>query len=184
MNNFKAFTSSEMRNHMTPPESRLKYLAWLEYKKILAGTKDFYGGKRLLGVTDKGTPIYVTLSINKETLDMHLALTHTMDTIRKSELCPRRVTVGSNEAAPNLDHAMRPASKTDMGEVTQRTLDYIEDLININESKIYYENGKCTTLMFMKAAHCIYEGSHEKGKIRWIDVMKAWNLPKGQYFTV
>ena len=45
---------------------------------------------------------------------MHLALTHTIDTIRKSELCPRRVTIGANEAAPNLDHAMRPASKIDM----------------------------------------------------------------------
>ncbi len=184
MNQFKAFTSNEMRNHMTPPESRFKYLAWLEEKKDLAANTDFYGGKRLLGVTHTGTPIYATLSINKETLDMHLALTHTIDTIRKSELCPRRVTIGANETAPNLDHAMRPASKTDMGEVTQRTLDYIEDLININESKIYYENGKCTTLMFMKAAHCIYSGSHEKGKIRWIDVMEAWNLPKGQYFTV
>ena len=36
---------------------------------------------------------------------------------------------------PNIEHAMRPATKVDHGEVTQRTLDYIEQLITLNEVK-------------------------------------------------
>ncbi len=183
-NNFKAFTTNEQRMHTTVPENRLKYIAWLQEKKDLAAETDFYGGKRLLGTTEQGNPIYVTLSINKSTKDMHLALTHTMDTIRKSNLCPRRITVGANEAAPNLDHSMRPTTKSDNGEVTQRTLNYIEELIHLNESKIHYDNNKCTTGMFMKASNAIYEGSAEQGKFRWVDVMQTWDLPKGNYFTV
>jgi hypothetical protein len=178
------FAKSEYINHITPNESKLKFRKWEKKKIKLAESFDKFGGKRLLGVTDNGTPIWVSYSIDKKTLTCDIALSHSMDTIRKSKLCPRRVTVATGENFTRIDNAMRTASKSDHGEVTQRTLDYIEKLISYNESKIYYEDNKCTTSMFMKISNAIYEGSPENLRVRWTDVMKAWNMPTGKYFNI
>lgn len=178
------FASATELYHVTPDATRIKWYEWLNEKITEADKANTFGGKRLLGVTDKGNPMWVTMTIERDTLEMTITLTHELDTIRKSKLCPRKVTVGNNEKIPNIEHAMRPATKIDHGEVTQRTLDYIEQLITLNESQIHYTNGKCNSLMFLKAAHCIYNGSPDKGKFRAQDIMKTWNLPKGSYFII
>ena len=178
------FVSASELYHITPDTTRVRWYEWLNEKITEAEKANTFGGKRLLGVTDKGNPIWVTMTIKRDTLDMNIKLSHELDTIRKSKLCPRGIRIGNNEKIGNIEHAMRPATKTDHGEVTQRTLDYIEKLIMFNESKIHYTNGKCNSLMFMKAAHCIYNGSPEKGKFRAQDVMKTWDLPKGSYFII
>jgi len=178
------FASKEAIYHITPNESTLKFRRWVKKKIKLADSLDKFGGKRLLGVTDTNTPIWVSYSIDRETLTCDIALSHSIDTIRKSKLCPRRITVATGENFTRLDHAMRPASKTDHGEVTQRTLDYIEKLMFYNESKVYYEDNKCTTGMFMKISNAIYEGSPENLRVRWTDIMKAWNMPRGKYFNI
>ena len=184
MNNFKKFASTEERYHVSPDATRVRWYECINEKITEADNASTFGGKRLLGTTDKGNPMWVTMTINRDTLDMKIELSHDMKTIRKSNLCPRKVTVGNNETMPRLDHAMRPATKQDHGAVTQRTLDYIQKLINFNESKIHYTNGKCNSLMFLKTAHCIYNGSTEKGKFRARDLLDSWNLPKGSYFIV
>ena len=184
MNTFNKFASKTDIYHVTPDATRVRWYAWLDEKKTEADNASTFGGKRLLGVTDKGNPMWVTMTINKNTLDMKINLSHDMKTIRKSKLCPKKITVGNNENAPKLDMAMRPATKQDHGEVTQRTLDYIEQLIDMNESKIHYTKGQCNSLMFLKTAHCIYNGSPDKGKFRAQDVLSTWNLPKGSYFIV
>ena len=184
MNNFKKFSSTKERYHVSPDATRVRWYEWINEKITEADNASTFGGKRLLGVTDKGNPIWVTMTIERDTLEMYISLSHDMKTIRKSNLCPRKVTVGNNETMPRLDHAMRPATKQDHGAVTQRTLDYIQKLIDFNESKIHYTNGKCNSLMFLKTAHCIYNGSTEKGKFRARDLLDTWNLPKGSYFIV
>ena len=184
MNNFKKFSSVKERYHVSPDATRVRWYEWINEKITEADNASTFGGKRLLGITDKGNPIWVTMTIKRDTLDMKIELSHDMKTIRKSNLCPRKVTVGNNETMPRLEHAMRPATKQDHGAVTQRTLDYIQKLIDFNESKIHYTNGKCNSLMFLKTAHCIYNGSTEKGKFRARDLLDSWNLPKGSYFSV
>jgi len=180
---YTKFATKQQREFTTDVSSKFRHRKWVEEKVQLAETLTKFGGKRLLGVTDKDQPIYVRYNIDKDTLDIKISLTHSMDTIRKSKLCPRRV-VGSENESINIQHAMRPKGKTDHGEVTQRTLDYIEKLMSYNESKIYYEDNKCTTGMFMKIANAIYEGSPENLRVRWTDVMKAWDMPKGKYFNI
>lgn len=184
MNNFKKFSSLKERNHVSPDATRVRWYEWINEKITEADNASTFGGKRLLGVTDKGNPIWVTMTIERDTLEMYISLSHDMKTIRNAKLCPRKITVGNNETMPRLDHAMRPATKQDHGEVTQRTLDYIQKLIDLNESKIHYTNGQCNSLMFLKTAHCIYNGSTEKGKFRARDLLDSWNLPKGSYFIV
>jgi len=178
------FASKEAVYYKTPKESTQRFKRWTNKKIKLAASLDRFGGKRLLGVTDNNTPIWVSYSIDRETLTCDITLSHSMNTIRKSKLCPRRITVATGENFTLIDNAMRPTSKPDHGEVTQRTLDYIEKLMSCNESKIYYEDNKCTTGMFMKISNTIYEGSPDNLRVRWLDVMKAWNLPKGKYFNI
>ena len=139
------FASRTELYHITPDATRIRWYEWLEEKATEADKANTFGGKRLLGVTDKGNPMWVTMTIERDTLKMTIKLTHELDTIRKSKLCPRKIEVGNNEKIPNIEHAMRPATKTDHGEVTQRTLDYIEQLITLNESQIHYTKGKCNS---------------------------------------
>ena len=181
---FQAFPNAKERQALTPNEANYKFRLWSANKEKLASEANTFGGRRLLGVTDKNKPIWLSFHIDRETLDISMKLSHDMDTIRKSKLCPRGIRLATGEQLYNLEHAMRPALKTDHGEVTQRTLDYIEKLITLNESQIHYTKGKCNSLMFLKAAHCIYNGSPDKGKFRAQDVMKTWDLPKGSYFII
>jgi len=180
---YTKFATKQQREYTTDVSSKLQHRKWVEEKVELAETLTKFGGKRLLGVTENNQPIYVRYNIDKDTLDIKISLTHSMDTIRKSKLCPRRV-VGSENESIDIKLAMRPASKTDHGEVTQRTLDYIEKLIDKSETDYYRVNGKCSSLLFMYISNCIYGGSHEPGKVRWMDISKGWNLPSGEYFTV
>jgi|TARA_B100000073_G_scaffold337404_1_gene333289 hypothetical protein len=156
----------------------------IEYNKKMAENADAldtFGGKRLLGLTKNNVPIYVKYVIDRETLTVDISLTHTMDVIRKSELCPRGVYLGLNESI-NLDHAMRPKTKKDHSEVTQRTLDYLEKIMEKNSINYYKVNKKTTSLMFMYISNSIYPGNTDK--CRWRDIVQVWKLPKGKYFII
>jgi len=183
MNNFKAFATKEERNGTTDNSAKLRRRTWVKEKIALAKTIKSFGGKRLLGVTDNNVPIYAKYKFNRDTLDIKISLTHSEDNIRKANLCPRRVT-GELKDSINIDHAMRPATKKDNGEVTQRTIDYILKLIDKSEMESYRKNKQITTLMFMYISNCIYAGSSEPGKVRWMDISEGWQLPKGKYFTL
>jgi hypothetical protein len=176
------FATKDQLYHVTPKESRLSFVAWLKDKETIASKATKFGGKRLLGTTDKGKPIYVSFNLDRESLQLEIKLTHDISTIRKSNLCPRSVHVAHGETV-NIQHEMRPPAKKGLpGEVTQRTLDYIDKLMSYNESKIHYIDNKISKLLFMKISHCIYPGNPDK--FRWMDVMKTWELPEGEYFTV
>ena len=176
------FAVKEQLYHVTPDKSKADFRLWLKEKENSAIKATKYGGKRLLGTTDKGKPMYVSFNLDKESLQLEIKLTHDMNTIRKSNLCPRNVHASNGESI-NLNHAMRPPSKKGLpGEVTQRTLDYIDKLMLFNESKLHYKDNKITKGLFMKISNCIYPGNTDK--FRWVDVLKTWDLPNGEYFTV
>ena len=86
---------------------------------------------------------------------------------------------------PDVKQQMTSLKKNAGGVVTIRTLIYISKLISIIESKHYkaYTKNKPTSLLFQYTASIIYEGDIEKD-IRWTDVVKFWDLPSGEYFTV
>lgn len=179
------FATKNELYHVTPPPAKAAFRAWTKEKERLASVADVYAGRRLLGVTDKNRPIWVSFSIDKETLHIDIKLSHDMDTIRNSKLCPRRVTLAAGEQLHSLDNAMRPAQKKDHGEVTQNTLNYLEKVVDmVTSGTMGKEKGKCTSSLFMIVSNLIYEGSAEHGKFRWRDVMTEWDLPKGEYLTV
>lgn len=182
---YKTLVKNEQAHASTSMTSKKAFRDWNDKKKELARQADKYGGRRLLGVTDKNVPIWASFTIDKETLQIKVKLSHDMDTIRKSKLCPRRVTLATNETLLSLDNEMRPAPKKSHGEVTLNTLNYLEKVMSIVDSPtIGKEKGKCTTSLFMIVSNLIYEGSTEGDKFRWHDVMDTWNMPKGKYLTV
>ena len=73
-NTFKAFASKEARDATTDLSDREKFRAWEQSKKDLAKTINKFGGKRLLGLTDKDVPIWASYTIDKETLDLKVIL--------------------------------------------------------------------------------------------------------------
>lgn len=183
-NTFKAFASKEARDATTDLSDREKFRAWEQSKKDLAKTINKFGGKRLLGLTDKDVPIWASYTIDRETLDIKVKLSHDIETIRNSKLCPRRVTVANGEQMPDIEFAMRPKTAKDMGEVTLNTLRYIDKLFGMAESNIGKVNGKCSTQLFMMVSNVTYEGSSKENKVRWNDIMHTWDMPSGKYLTV
>ena len=182
---FKSLVSAKEKFHITPNKSKESFRQWNKEKEELASKATKFGGRRLLGVTDNNIPIYASYEIDKETLTLTLKLSHSIDTIRNSKYCPRRITLGINEPLNNLDFAMREASKLDHGAVTDKTIRYLEKLMTMVESgSIGKVNGQCSSQLFMYVSNFLYEGSTEQGKFRWHDVMKTWNFPNGAYFTV
>tara|TARA_B100000427_G_scaffold94719_1_gene78065 strand:+ start:166 stop:738 length:573 start_codon:yes stop_codon:yes gene_type:complete len=182
---FKAFSPREHKLEYESNDGRARFLAWNRAKEQLAADADSFGGRRLLGVTEKGSPIFVSFNIDKETQSIQMKLTHKIDTILQSNLCPRRITLGTNKPLDNLNHAMRPTTKTDNGEVTPNTIRYIDKLMTMAESTTMGKvKGKCSSQLFMLVSNLVHEGSVEDGEFRWRDVMTTWNLPKGEYITV
>lgn len=183
-NTFKAFASREARNATTDLSDKEKFRAWEQSKKDLAKTVNKFGGKRLLGTTNKDVPIWASYTIDKETLNLQVKLSHDIETILNAKLCPRRVTVANGEQMPDIEFVMRPKTAKDMGEVTQNTLRYIDKLFSMAESSIGKVNGKCSTQLFMMVSNVIYEGSSKENKVRWNDIMNMWDMPSGKYLTV
>lgn len=187
---FQAFPNARERQALTPNEANYKFRLWSANKEKLASEANTFGGRRLLGVTDKNKPIWLSFHIDRETLNISMKLSHDMDTIRKSKLCPRGIRLATGEQLYNLEHAMRPALKTDHGEVTQRTLDYIEQVMIMCESstigkvKTFFNKSACTKSLFMIIANLVYHGSVEVDRFRWRDVMATWDMPAGEYLTV
>ena len=179
------FATKEQLYNSTPEPSKLRYRTWLKEKEELAAAAQSYGGRRLLGVTDKNRPIWASFTIDRDTLQISIKLSHDMDTIKRSKLCPNRVTLANGEALHSLDNAMRPPAKKTHGEVTQNTLKYLDKVMDMTASgTVGKEKGKCTTSLFMIVSNLLYEGSSDVNKFRWSDVMTTWDMPKGSYLTV
>lgn len=182
---FKSLVSAKEKYADTSDVAKKAFREWNLEKEKLARQADTFGGRRLLGVTKNNQPIWVSFTIDKATLTIQAKVSHTFDTIRESKLCPRRITLATNENLNDLEHAMRPSTKQDHGGITLNSINYLEKLMDLLDSSyIGRVDGKCSTQLFMHASNYIYEGSPEANKFRWSDVMKTWNMPSGQYLTI
>ena len=182
---FSPWASVKEKNYETPYEAKDSFRQWSKEKEKLASQAIIFGGRRLLGLTNKDNPIWLSFTIDKETLDISMKLSHDIDTRRTSKLCPRSIRLATGEQLSNLDNAMRPAGRTEHGEVTQRTLNYIDKVMTIcNSRTLGRVKGKCSKSLFMIVSNLVYHGSPDEGKFRWRDVMSTWNMPDGEYMTV
>ena len=165
-----------------------------KYEKIYSanaqrGTK--YGGRSFLGITPKGKEVWSTMEFDRSSkvLDLNLGKGFKDLYDEQAFLSPVRIQIKLSQTKPkNLQHQFKIIKKkTAGGEVTHRTLQYLEKLksaVDAKQSKSHV-NGVPTKLLFQYVASMIYTGDlNENVGFRWSDVTKLWGLPSGEYFTI
>ncbi len=155
--------------------------------KQKAINQNVYGGKRFLGHTPSNKEVWVSMRYSKKDSTLQVRVDSGFNQLFKDEavLANRRLVMKLGTKKPDVKKHMNSFKKNAGGEVTIRTLNYINNLISIVNSKNSkaYSNNKPTSLLFQYVSSIIYEGDTEKD-IRWSDVIKFWDLPSGEYFTV
>ena len=152
--------------------------------------KNIYGGRRFLGFTPKGKDVWVTMKYTRDGMELFLKVDKGFKDLFKEDarLAVSRVEIKLNQKKPeNLLADMSRNRRNAGGEVTIRLLEYIEKLITAVEAKNSkgYVNGRPSSLLFQYVASIVYPGNlDEQYGFRWMDAIKMWNIPSGEYFTV
>ena len=152
--------------------------------------KNIYGGRRFLGFTPKGKDVLVTMKYTRDDMELFLKVDKGFKDLFKEDarLAISRVEIKLNQKKPeNLLADMSRNRRNAGGEVTIRLLEYIEKLITAVEAKKSkgYVNGRPSSLLFQYVASIVYPGNlDEQYGFRWMDAIKIWNIPSGEYFTV
>ena len=161
-----------------------------EIYESIAVKKNIYGGKRFLGFTPKGKDVWATMKYVRDTRELSLKVDKGFKDLYKegAKLAVSRVQIKLNQKKPeNLYADMSRNRRNAGGEVTFRTLEYIEKLITAVEAKgsKSYVNKQPSSLLFQYVASIVYTGDlDEQYGFRWMDAIKMWNIPSGEYFTV
>ena len=152
-----------------------------------AMNQSVYSGKRFLGFTPNNKEVWISMKYSRSESTLEIKVDSGFNELFKDDavLANRRIVMKTGTKKPDVKQQMTSLKKNAGGVVTIRTLIYISKLISIIESKHYkaYTKNKPTSLLFQYTASIIYEGDIEKD-IRWTDVVKFWDLPSGEYFTV
>ena len=165
-----------------------------KYNKIYASNslkRNTYGGRRFLGITPYGKEVWSTMEYDKGSKLLKLNLGNGFNYLydKQAFLSPVRIQIKLSQPKPkNLQNEFKILrKKTAGGEVTHRTLEYLEKLksaVDAKQSKSHM-NGVPTKLLFQYVASMIYTGDlNENSGFRWSDVASLWGLPSGEYFTV
>ena len=170
-------------------QSRKKYSELYEKN---ATKKTIYGGKRFLGFTPKGKDIWVSMKYDKFKKELILKTSNGFKDLfnEHAKLATSRVDLKLNEKKPDNLHLlaqMYSNRKNAGGHVSHITLEYIQKLVSIVDSKnsIAFIDGQPTSLLFQYVASIVYPGDlDELSGFRWMDVVKIWDLPSGPYFTI
>lgn len=180
INTFTDYSTKSNLEYDHNHASRVKFREDISKLRDIAKDMDTFGGRRFLGLNKNGNEVWISYTIDKDTLDLQIKSTHDLNSI--VELAPKRVTVGMNENTP-LD--IMEARHSDTGAVTHNTLRYLQRLMDLPKGVGYVE-GKCSSQLFMHVSNAIYEGEWDlyTNKVRWIDILQAWSFPTGRYFTV
>ena len=152
--------------------------------------KDTFNGRRYLGTTKFGKDIWIIMRFNKENMQISLEVDGKLDNLKDpdAKLAPVRISQRLNRPKPNINDYIRFNRKDAGGQVTLRTIQYIEKLIravDMKSSKSHI-NGKCSSLLFQYVSGIVFAGDNNEaeGHFRWIDAVKAWNIPSGDYFII
>ena len=170
-------------------QSRKKYSEIYERN---AAKKTIYGGRRFLGFTPKGKDIWVSMKFDKFKKELILKTSNGFEELfnENAKLATSRVDLKLNEKKPDNLHLiaqMNSNRKNAGGHVSHITLEYIQKLVSIVDSKnsIAFINRQPTSLLFQYVASIVYPGDlDELSGFRWMDVVKMWGLPSGPYFTI
>ena len=150
-----------------------------------------FGGKRFLGFTKNGAEVWISAYINRDTKELKIESTHKLSSLLEdgAEMATRRVGVERNKTLYQDVRSIILSMKRDRGgRVTERTLQYLDTLMNMAQSK----RGKGfvkevpTTLFTKYVFDSIFTGNVEsaEGGFRVQDIILYWGLPSGEYFTI
>lgn len=152
--------------------------------------KDTFNGRRYLGTSKFGKDIWIIMRFNKEDMQISLEIDGKLDDLWDPDaiLAPVRISQRLNRPKPNINDYIRLNRKNAGGQVTLRTIQYIEKLIKAVDMKSSksHVNGKCSSLLFQYVSGIVFAGdtNEAEGHFRWFDAVKAWNIPSGDYFII
>ena len=148
---------------------------------------DSFGGKRFLGLTPKGNRVFASYLISNDgTLTM--SFTHKLDVLLKkgAKLAGNRFDYKLNAKVTQNNAEIVRETKTKTGEVTLKTLQWLQRLKNLVDGHypLGFYKGKVTKSMFTKVANAIYVGTNQEDDISIWDIRKAWKFPEhNPYFN-
>ena len=179
----KFYTSSQ---HMANSKVERKNDALLERNKVKDKVDglDWYGGKRFLGLTKNGTPVYVRYKLIKDSLSLQIDFSHKLSalTLPGSVLANDRYSMEYNEKPLISTNAMtRKLKKKRGGEVSIKTLHHLQRLKELVDIKYYkgFIKKKPTKLLFKYIADAI----HIQKDITQYNIMEHWPLADSVYFV-
>ena len=161
-----------------------------EINKNIDVKKDTFNGRRYLGTSKFGKDIWIIMRFNKEDMQISLEIDGKLDDLKDlgATLAPIRISQRLNRPKPNINDYIRLNRKNAGGQVTLRTIQYIEKLIRAVDMKSSksHVNGKCSSLLFQYVSGIVFAGdtNESEGNFRWFDAVKAWNIPSGDYFII
>ncbi len=147
-----------------------------------------FGGKRFLGLTPKGNRVFVSYVINND-LTLTMTFTHKLNVLLKegAKFAGNRYAYPLNAKVTQSNAELIRQTKTKSGEVTIKTLYWLQRLKNLVDgkySKAFYKD-KVTKSFFTKIACAIYTGTNQEDDVNQWDIRKAWNFPEhNPYFNI
>ena len=150
-----------------------------------------FGGRRFLGFNKNYSPVWISYIAYRDSGKILIKVTHDLDSLLHKDaiLATKRVVIKMGiQNINSLDSLIRRNKKNMGGQVSANTVVYLKMLINsleIGYGKPFV-NGIPSELMFSYVAQAIFEGSYdwESGDTTWNEILKAWNFPSGEYFTI
>ena len=148
---------------------------------------DNFGGRRFLGLTPKGKPVFASYNINKDTLKLNIKFSHSLNVLTKegAKFANDRYMFKHGEQVPDYNIMVRQLKKKRGGEVNIQTLRWLKrlELLDKTEYIKAFVKGKTTKTFFTYVADAIYIGDE---KINKHMIQKYWKFPttNNDYFLI
>ena len=148
---------------------------------------DNFGGRRFLGLTPKGKPVFASYNINKDTLKLNIKFSHSLNVLTKegAKFANDRYMFKHGEQVPDYNIMVRQLKKKRGGEVNIQTLRWLKrlELLDKTEYIKAFVKGKTTKTFFTYVADAIYIGDE---KINKHMIQKYWKFPttNNDYFVI
>tara|TARA_Y100001963_G_scaffold10573_1_gene13557 strand:- start:607 stop:1221 length:615 start_codon:yes stop_codon:yes gene_type:complete len=148
---------------------------------------DNFGGRRFLGLTPKGKPVFVSFNINKTELRPNIKFSHNLSVLTKegAKFANDRYMFKHNEKIEDYNIMVRKLKKVRGGEVTVKTLQWLTRLKLLEEMSYMkaFVKGKVTKYFFTLVSDAIYIGDEKLSKHM---IQKYWKFPttNNDYFLI
>ena len=166
-----------------------------ENKRLIEETNmklvDVFSGKRFLGLTPAGKPVWAAFNIDKNELKPNIKFSHKLSVLTKegAVFANHRYMFRRHESVSShmLSQMTRKLSKKRGGEVTLKTLHWLKRLQNLEEieySKAFVK-GKTTSYFLLNVMDAIYIGDESVSKHM---ILEYWDFPtlknESDYFLI